>query len=60
MNQTDCARTLGVSLGLLVKYEADVDTVPGDFIKRAADYFGCSTDYLLDITEERLPHYATD
>ena len=55
MNQTECAEKLGVSLKMIVKYEADVDSAPGDFVKRAADFFGCSSDYLLDMTEERLP-----
>ena len=53
MNQTECASELGVTLGLLVKYEADSDTMPGDFVKKASEYFGCSSDYLLDLTEER-------
>lgn len=52
-NQTDCAADLGVSLKLLVKYEADEGAMPGDFVKRAAEYFDCSTDYLLDMTDER-------
>ena len=55
MNQTDCAKELGVSLKLLVKYESDIDTAPIDFIKKASSYFGCSVDYLLDMTEERTP-----
>lgn len=53
MNQTDCAKELGVSLKLLVKYEADFNEMPGDFTKRAAEFFNCSTDYLLDMTDER-------
>lgn len=53
MNQTDCAAALGVSIKKLVKYEADAGCMPGDFVKRAADFFDCSTDYLLDLTDER-------
>ena len=55
MNQTDCSKALGVTIKLLVKYEANADAMPADFVKRAADYFGCSSDYLLDLTDERLP-----
>jgi transcriptional regulator with XRE-family HTH domain len=53
MNQTECAEKLGVSVRQIVKYEADSDSMPGDFVKRAAEYFGCSSDYLLDLTDER-------
>lgn len=58
MNQTECANELGVSVKQLVKYEADYGSMPADFVKRAADYFGCSSDYLLDITEDRLPRFV--
>ena len=53
MNQTECAEKLGVTLKMLGKYEADYDSMPGDFVKKAAEFFGCSTDYLLDMTDER-------
>ena len=55
LNQTECSKKLGVTLKMLGKYESDSDTMPADFVKRAADFFGCSSDYLLDMTDERLP-----
>lgn len=55
LNQTECSKELGVTLKMLVKYESDAGSMPADFVKRAADFFGCSSDYLLDMTEERLP-----
>lgn len=55
LNQTECSKELGVTIKMLVKYESDSDAMPADFVKRAADFFGCSSDYLLDMTEERLP-----
>lgn len=55
LNQTECAEKLGISLKLLAKYESDYDYIPGDFAIKAAEFFGCSTDYLLDLTEDRLP-----
>lgn len=55
MNQKSCAEALSVSLKLLVKYESDAGEMPADFVKRAADFFGCSADYLLDMTDDRLP-----
>ncbi len=58
LNQTKCASELGVSLKQLVKYESDSGEMPADFVKRAADFFGCSADYLLDMTDDRLPKLA--
>ena len=55
MNQKTCAEALGVSLKLLVKYESNAGEMPADFVKRAADFFDCSADYLLDMTDDRLP-----
>lgn len=55
MNQADCSKKLGVTTKLLVKYESDAGTMPADFVMRAADFFGCSSDYLLDMTDDRLP-----
>ena len=55
LNQTECAEKLGISVKLLVKYESDFDFIPGDFAVRAAEFFGCSTDYLFDMTDERMP-----
>lgn len=57
LNQTDCSNLLGVTVKTLVRYESDLTAMPADFVKRAADFFGCSSDYLLDMTEERLPRY---
>lgn len=55
MNQAKCADALDVSIKQLVRYESDANTMPADFVKRAADFFGCSADYLLDMTDDRLP-----
>ena len=59
LNQTKCADALKVSVKLLVKYESNADEMPADFVKRAADFFGCSADYLLDMTDDRLPKVLT-
>lgn len=59
LNQADCSKELGITAKTLVKYESDLSAMPADFVKRAADYFGCSSDYLLDMTEERLPRFQT-
>lgn len=55
MNQKALADHFGISYGTMVRYEANIGQAPGDFIMRAAEFFGCSAEYLLDLTEERLP-----
>lgn len=53
LNQTECANALNVSMSAMCKYESNPDAMPAEFVKRAAEFFGCSSDYLLDMTEER-------
>jgi len=53
MNQRECANALNVTFGAICKYESNPDSMPAEFVKRAAEYFGCSSDYLLDMTDER-------
>lgn len=53
MTQKEAAAKLGVSVRTLGKYEQDPLIMPGDFILRAARYFGCSANYLLGMTTER-------
>ena len=55
LNQTECAEQLGIPIKRIVQYESNIDTAPVEFVKRAADFFECSTEYLLDMTEERKP-----
>ncbi|MBR3314226.1 MAG: helix-turn-helix transcriptional regulator [Atopobiaceae bacterium] len=60
LNQTDCAEQLGIPLKRIVQYESNIDAAPVEFVKRAADFFECSTEYLLDMTDERKPVTAAD
>lgn len=53
MTQTECAEKLGTTLRLIGKYESNPGTMPAEFVKRAAEFFGCTSDYLLDMTDER-------
>ena len=59
-NQTDMASKLGVTIKQITRYENDLATMPADFVATAAEYFGCSADYLLDLTEDRLPKLSTN
>lgn len=53
MNQTELADQLGVTLKMIVKYENDADAMPAEFVRNAAEFFGCSADYLIGIADER-------
>lgn len=54
MTQVTAASELRVSIKTLAKYEANPLLMPGDFIVRAARYYGCSANYLLGMSDERL------
>lgn len=56
LNQADAAEKLGVSVQSLSEYENGVRSMPQAFLVAAADFFECSTDYLLDRTPERVSH----
>ena len=56
MTQTELANLLDVSLSTVGKWESDISSMPTSAAQKAADFFGCSTDYLADRTDERLPH----
>ena len=54
MTQEDMAKRLNIAVSTLCRYEKDADTIPPAILKKSADIFGCSTDYLLDLTPERV------
>lgn len=54
MTQTELAKTLGVSLPTIGKWEKNPAAMPMYAVNRAAEFFGCSVDYLADRTEERI------
>lgn len=47
ISQKEAARALGISQALLSHYENGIRECGLDFVVRAADYYGVSTDYLL-------------
>lgn len=55
MNQEQMSRELDCTVKTLGKWEKDPTTMPGEKMMQAARFFGCSLDYLLDQTDERLP-----
>lgn len=54
VSQKDAAAALGVSQALLSHYEKGIRECGLDFLRRAADYYDVSTDYLLGITNNRV------
>ena len=58
MTQANAAKELRVSTKTLAKYEGNPLLMPGDFIVRAARFYGCSANYLLGISGERLGSVA--
>lgn len=54
LTQEQMAKELGIAASTLVRYEQG-GVVPPSILSAAADKFGCTVDYLLDRTEERMP-----
>lgn len=54
MSQEELANELGLSTGTIHEYETFKRPMSLDFVANAADFFGCSIDYLLDRTDERI------
>lgn len=54
MTQKQLAERLGCSFKTLWKWEKDIDSMPVETLRAASRLFGCSVDYLLDMTAERV------
>lgn len=54
MTQEQLAAELSCTVKTLGKWEKDATTMPGEAMMKAAGLFGCSLDYLLDQSDERL------
>lgn len=54
MNQTELAEKLNCSVSTVVRWEKDISTMPAGTLKEASALFGCSTDYLMGRTDDRL------
>lgn len=53
-SQKDLAQELHVSNKTLSIWETDAAKCPPNYLVKLADIFGCSTDYLLERTQDRL------
>ena len=54
MNQKELGDKLGYGVKTISKWESDISTMPSAVLRKAASLFGCSIDYLLDETDDRL------
>lgn len=55
LSQTDLGDKLGVSRGIIVRIERDPKSATYDQLERMSQLFGCSIQYLLGETDDRLP-----
>ena len=54
MSQKELAEHFNMSTRTLQRYEQDVTNTPIRKLKLFAEFFGCSIDYLIGISNERL------
>lgn len=55
LSQTDLGDKLGVSRSIIVRIERDPKSATYDQLERMSQLFGCSIQYLLGETDDRLP-----
>lgn len=55
MTQEELAKEFGVSRETVVRWESGYQLPPSHVLIDLADKFGCSVDYLLGRTKDRLP-----
>ncbi len=54
--QKDIAKILNMSQTGYSQYETETNDIPTDILKKLADYYNTSIDYLLYCTDERKPY----
>lgn len=55
MSQSDLAYALNVNQNSISNWETGSSTPSANNLVRMVELFGCSSDYLLGLTDERLP-----
>lgn len=56
LSQAELAEKLGVKdRKTIMRWESDPKNVTGDYLCKMSELFGCSVDYLLGLTNERMP-----
>ena len=54
--QKDIAKILNMSQTGYSQYETETNDIPTEILKKLADYYNTSIDYLLCLTDERKPY----
>ena len=55
MTQSDLAAKFGKDRSTIARWEADPSIITGNVLRQLSDLFGCTTDYLLGRSEDRVP-----
>lgn len=55
LNQEQLGNILGKGRSTVVRWESDPTVITGEYLCKLANLFGCSTDYILGLTDERVP-----
>lgn len=55
LSQSQLAEKLGKGRATIAKWESDPLSISGANLCKLSEYFGCSIDYLLGISNERMP-----
>lgn len=56
LNQTEFAKILGMSQTGYSKYETGENDIPTSILIKIATYYDTSTDYILNLTDEKKPY----
>ncbi len=56
LSQAQLGKKMNKDRSTIGRWEADASIVDGEDLKHLADIFGCSVDYLLGRTHERVPY----
>ncbi len=57
LSQSELAEKLGIKdRKTVMRWEADPKNASGESLCKMSELFGCSVDYLLGLTDERIPH----
>ena len=55
LSQKELGKQMFVNHSTIARWEADPSVITGQVLRQLSDLFGCTTDYLLGRSEERVP-----
>ena len=55
LTQSELGEKLGKDRSTISRWESDPSILTGESLSQLSDLFGCTTDYLLGRSEERVP-----